>query len=60
MLKGIPMKKLKYITLLTLALTSLAACNNHPKASANKNEKTVRDSLGFHRTLWRLEFGKRV
>lgn len=33
------MKKLKYIALLTLALTSLAACNNHPKASANKNEK---------------------
>lgn len=45
MLKGIPMKKLKYITLLTLALTSLAACNNHPKASTNKNEKTVKKTI---------------
>ena len=39
------MKKLKYITLLTLALTSLAACNNHPKVSATKNEKTVKKTI---------------
>lgn len=39
------MKKLKYITLLTLALTSLAACNNHPKANTNKNEKTVKKTI---------------